>query len=201
VEVSTRERLTGALLVVLALVIVVPELLSGHRPAAQGIPPAQNPEDGAPLQTYDVQLDPSGAARAAPRDEPAAAAAQLAAVPPPVTRDAPPPVTPAPAPPAAPAAVAPPVEAPRAAEAGASATAAPGKWWVQLGTFASRDNAQRLAQKLRAAGFTIELAQTAVKGKELYRVRAGPVADRGAAGDLQARLAAAGEKKSSLVPP
>jgi cell division septation protein DedD len=72
---------------------------------------------------------------------------------------------------------------------------------VSLGVFASRDNAQQLAGKLRAAGFTIDVSQSQSKGKELYRVRAGPAADRATASALQARLAAAGQKDLSLLPP
>ncbi|HTQ35755.1 MAG TPA: SPOR domain-containing protein [Steroidobacteraceae bacterium] len=215
-EASTRERLTGALLLVVAVVIVAPEVLSGHHPAAQGTPLAQNPEDGAPLQTYDVQLDAARTVRPASAEAPEAAA-QLAAVPPPVTRAAPPPVPAEPQAGAAPqpavAVAAPAQSTPPATKAAASPPAsssttpaapppvAAGRWWVQLGTFASRDNAQHLAQKLRAAGFAIEVSQVRVKGKELSRVRAGPVADRVAAGSLQDRLGQAGQKNSSLVPP
>src|SRR5690348_2863450 len=88
-ETSSKERLTGALLVVLALVILAPELLSGRRAAERGTPPAQNPEEGAPLQTYEVQLDGSKALPVMPRDVPAAAAAEISAVPPPVTQNQP----------------------------------------------------------------------------------------------------------------
>lgn len=213
-ETSSKERLTGALLVVLALVILAPELLSGRRAAERGTPPAQNPEEGAPLQTYEVQLDGSKALPAMPADVPAAAAAEISAVPPPVTQN----LEPAPAP----AAAAAPVPAPQQQEKPAASAATPqpvvkagkkpvgdtvgtsapvGKWWVSLGVFASRDNAQQLAGKLRAAGFTIDVSQSSSKGKELYRVRAGPVADRVTASALQARLAAAGQKDLSLVPP
>jgi cell division septation protein DedD len=189
VESSTKERLTGALLVVLALVVVAPGLFSGRQPAGRGTPPAQNPEDGAPLQTYNVQLDASSAP-AAPRDVPAATAAEIAAVPPPVTQDASP-VGAAPV-----ATNAPPVEQPAA-----PAVVPAGKWWVQVGSFESGDNAQRLAKKLRAAGYTIDVSRSRTKGKDLYRVRAGPVTDRAAASLLQDRLATAGEKNSSLVAP
>ena len=84
-EVSTKERLTGALIVVLALVVVVPNCCPAAAARDQGTPPAQNPEDGAPLQTYNVQLDAPDAGAVAARDVPPAAAAQIAAVPPPVT--------------------------------------------------------------------------------------------------------------------
>ncbi len=218
-ETPTKERLTGALLVVLALVIVVPELLSGGGDVQRVAPPAQNPEDGAPLQTYDIPLNGSSSLPAVPRELPAAAAAEIAAVPPPVTNieapqaaapespgDTPPAVSPAEKPDGKPVVVAnnpPPQARPSSTpEPPKPASAAPsGKWWVQIGSFASRDNAQQLAQKLRAAGFTIDVSQMRSNGKELYRVRAGPVADKPAATALQARLSATGQKKSSLVAP
>lgn len=230
-ETSSKERLTGALLVVLALVILAPELLSGRRAAERGTPPAQNPEEGAPLQTYEVQLDGSRSLPAAPRDVPAAAAAEIAAVPPPVTESqavaaesqaaktatttASPPVPQQQKPAvtgdnrqsqAKPAATAdnrePQATPDKKPAADVAQTPAPaGKWWVSLGVFASRDNAQQLAAKLRNAGFAIDVSQTRSKGKELYRVRAGPVADRSTASALQARLAAAGQKDLSLVAP
>ena len=91
---------------------------------------------------------------------------------------------------------------PQQAKPASAAEPAPsGKWWVQIGVFASRDNAQSLAQKLRAAGFIIDVSQMRSNGKELFRVRGGPVADKPAAVALQSRLDAAGQKKSSLVAP
>jgi DedD protein len=226
-ETSTKERLTGALLVVLAVVIVAPELLSGRSAGSSGPQPAQDPEAGAPLQTFDGPLDPAGEMPAATRNVPAEDAAAIAAVPPPVAMESPPaqpqaqgPSTPAsaaegapdanaraesPARDAKPAAAhakaqqAQPVKQPSGEAAAAATTAA--KWWVQLGSFASSDNAQRLARRLRAAGFPVDVSHSTGKGKELYRVRAGPVADRSAANALQARLVAAGEKNASVVTP
>jgi DedD protein len=201
VEVSTKERLTGALIVVLAIIVVAPELLSGRHEPAQGTAPAQNPEDGAPLQTFSVQLDASGMAPPASREIPAAAAAEIAAVPPPITEDSPAPVTaPASGPkPATSIDSSPGAASPaRTQVSGAAASAG---WWVQLGSFESRANAQRLAQQLRDGGFAIEVSQGRQNGKDLYRVRAGPVADREAAKVLQARLVAAGQKNAGLVAP
>lgn len=74
------------------------------------------------------------------------------------------------------------------------------QWWAQLGSFASRDNAERLIRELRAAGYSVNLARVVAGGKELYRVRAGPEATREAAMSLQARLAAAGHKSSLVAP-
>jgi len=78
--------------------------------------------------------------------------------------------------------------------------AAAGQWWAQLGSFASRDNAERLTRELRDAGYSVNLARVQAGGKDLYRVRAGPAPSREAAQSLQARLAAAGHKSSLVAP-
>ena len=89
---------------------------------------------------------------------------------------------------APPAATAPrPARVPSSAPARqASAAPAPGsggaeQWVVQLGSFASRANAEHLAQQVRAGGFQASVSQAAT-GRKLYRVRVGPVRDRAAAG-------------------
>jgi cell division septation protein DedD len=74
-----------------------------------------------------------------------------------------------------------------------------GSWVVQLGVFASRENAERLAQELKEKGFRISVSEIAGNGRKLFRVRAGPVSDRGAASDLATRLRAAGAS-GSVVP-
>jgi DedD protein len=74
-----------------------------------------------------------------------------------------------------------------------------GGWMVQLGVFASQSNADRLAQELKGKGFKVSVAEIPGNGRKLFRVRAGPVADRSAAADLQAKLRAAGAP-GSVVP-
>jgi DedD protein len=86
------------------------------------------------------------------------------------------------------------------ASASASRPESGGQWWAQLGSFASRDNAERLTRELRAAGYSVNLARVQAGGKELYRVRAGPESTREAVVRLQARLAAAGHKSSLVAP-
>ena len=75
-----------------------------------------------------------------------------------------------------------------------------GSWWVQLGSFSARANADRLRGTLSAAGYPVSVSPTMSKGKELFRVRAGPVADREAAVALQSRLSAAGHKGTLVAP-
>lgn len=204
-EVSTKERLTGALIVVLALVVVAPELLSGRHAPESGTPAAQDPEDGAPLQTISIQLDSPAAPSAIVRDVPEEPEA-VPTEPVPVAAESPP---------AAPAAAVasqvvpetkPPVQEAVAPKPAVPATRAPaaaatGKWWVQVGSFSSRDNAERLARQLRADGFATDLAQGSSNGKPVFRVRAGPAADRAAAEALRSRLIKAGHKNPSLVAP
>jgi DedD protein len=65
-------------------------------------------------------------------------------------------------------------------------------WAVQLGVFASRDNAERLAKQVKGKGYTVSVNETSGNGKRLYRVRVGPEATRAAAVELGAKLRAAG---------
>ena len=65
---------------------------------------------------------------------------------------------------------------------GARATPAPvpssaGKQWVQAGSFADKDNAERLAERLRDADVDeVDLDHVEVDDRDLWRVRIGPVA-------------------------
>lgn len=96
-----------------------------------------------------------------------------------------------------------PTAAPKASSERAAAEGGAGRgsaWVVQLGVFASRDNADRLAQELKEKGFRIAVSEVAgSSGRKLFRVRAGPVSDRTAASDLAAKLRAAGAR-GSVVP-
>jgi len=80
--------------------------------------------------------------------------------------------------------------APKAAAAHAKA------WSVQVGSFASKANAQRLMQELAGRGFSAQV----LGGGNRYRVRVGPVADKAAAVALQSKLAAKGYRGSLAAP-
>ncbi len=73
-------------------------------------------------------------------------------------------------------------------------------WMIQLGSFASRENAERLARELRGKGFPTSVNESAGNGRRRYRVRVGPEGDRPAALAVAAKLRAAGHS-GSLVPP
>jgi cell division septation protein DedD len=65
-------------------------------------------------------------------------------------------------------------------------------WTVQLGSFASRANAERLVSDLKAKGFAAFSTESGSGGRKLYRVRVGPAGDRASAEALGAKLRAAG---------
>jgi len=59
---------------------------------------------------------------------------------------------------------------------------------VQLGSFASRQNAERLARSLASRGFRMSVSPARAGSRVLWRVRAGPAHDRAGAQRLAARL-------------
>jgi cell division septation protein DedD len=70
---------------------------------------------------------------------------------------------------------------------------------VQLGSFGSRENAERLVRDMTAKGFATFIAPITSNGRELYRVRVGPTRDRASAEALAAELKRVGQS-GSIVP-
>jgi DedD protein len=191
---ALKERIIGAIVLVLFVVLVVPVFLDG-------------PPDGAEIVTEPVPL-PGQAARESrtvvlerDRETPVPAAVPTPGAGPaaePVAEPVPQSV----APPARPAVEEPqdkqPVPAAEAeiAEAAASAT---GMWAIQLGSFGERENAERLAAELRKQGFAAFLSQLSAGSGQLHRVRVGPQKDRESAEAMAERLGKAGYK-GQVVP-
>jgi DedD protein len=194
-EQQAKERLTGGVILVVLLVLLVPELLTGPRPV---LPPVPARPDQAPMRSYTMDLGESPHANRAPV---AASTTTAAPASDPVTlSSAPVPEPPAPAPAPAPART---PTAPAVARAAAPAAAPPhgaGAWTVQLGTFSSRENAARLVSGLKSHGFSAAIAEATKNGHKLFRVRVGTEPDRAAAQRLLGRLKAAGEKGGEIVP-
>jgi cell division septation protein DedD len=196
VDVQAKDRLTGAVILVVLLVLVVPELLSG--PGGKVAAVAAKSSDEPPLRSYTVDLNDETRTRHAPVSGPAAATA-----PPPVAAVAPAAVPPIATP--APVAEPPPPQqepVPAAAapasrvEPEAAPPVAPAGWTVQLGSFASRANAERLVHDLRAKGYAAFSTESASGERKLYRVRVGPAGNHAAAETLAARLRSAGHPGS-----
>lgn len=83
--------------------------------------------------------------------------------------------------------------------AGAAAAPAPavGGWFVQVGAFGTRANAERRVAELKAKGHVATIAT--VSAAPAYRVRLGPFAERAEADRLRARVKAEGFE-SSVIP-
>jgi cell division septation protein DedD len=71
---------------------------------------------------------------------------------------------------------------------------------VQLGSFASRENADKLVRQLKTQGYAVYISPSGSGAHLRYRVRVGPMADRGAATQTAAKLKSVGQV-ASLVPP
>ena len=196
-----KERLTGAIILVALIVLLVPELLRGPVKSATRTVAASAEEP--PLRSItinladDSQARSSGAQPSAP--QPVMTPAETAAQGQPDAQTPARSSTPAPLPTPKPASVAPAqAHATSPPPTAAAASEAAGAWLVQLGSFASRPNAERLAQQLKAQGFTASVSQ-GTGGRHLYRVRVGPVHDKAAAAQLQGKLKAAGHS-GAVVP-
>ena len=76
-----------------------------------------------------------------------------------------------------------------------------GMWAVQLGSFSNQANADRLAADLRKQGFAAFLSQLQTESGSLHRVRIGPQKDREGAEAMAAKLNSAGHKGQVVTHP
>jgi len=76
-----------------------------------------------------------------------------------------------------------------------------GMWVVQLGSFGDQENAERLAADLRKQGFAAFLSQHSTSSGLQHRVRIGPQKDRESAEAMAVRLQKAGHKGQVLPHP
>ena len=76
---------------------------------------------------------------------------------------------------------------------------ATGMWAVQMGSFSNQQNAERLAADLRKDGYAAFLSQLQTGSGKLHRVRIGPQKDRVSAESVAAKLSAKGHK-GQVVP-
>lgn len=200
-----KERIVGAVVLVVFIVLVVPVFLDGPVNDATVVSeavslPGQNGQESK-RQTIVLERD-----RSVPVPVP---------VPAETRRDAAPVVTPPPDEPKADEAIviAPPPSAavvvdatttepePEAAlpPAASAAQSTTGMWAVQLGSYSNKTNAERLAAELRSKGYAAFISQFSTENGQLHRVRIGPQKDRASAESVAERLAADGEK-GQVVP-
>jgi DedD protein len=79
------------------------------------------------------------------------------------------------------------------------ASSTTGMWAVQLGSFSNKENADKLAADLRKQGYAAFLSQLKTGSGQLQRVRIGPQKDRESAEAMAARLLKVGHK-GQVVP-
>lgn len=205
------ERMVGAACLLAVLVLVVPAILDGNPDSGATL---RHPavEEELDLRTHTIRLDGSES------EPPVPTPRQAQAAPEPPAETAPEPVSTAKSPPAAgagpeparpvkqlpapPVPAVPPVSSPPAPEPSVVAAEPPAKapsagggaWIVQLGSFSSRANADRLAADVKRKGFSVSVEGGGGSSGTLFRVRAGPEPDKAAAAALAARLEEAGFK-------
>ena len=194
---ALKERIIGATVLVVFAVLVVPVFLDGppksDEVVSERVPLPGQAADG---ETRTVVLERD-------RDEPVPAAASVAAPETGREQQAAPESSPEPearpAPEPQPEAAKPAAKQPASQPAAAVNDSPTGMWAVQLGSFGSQENAERLAADLRKQGFAAFLSQLSTDSGQLHRVRIGPQKDRESAEAMAARLAKAGHK-GQVVP-
>ncbi len=171
VQEHLKIRLTGAIILVIVVVMLVPEMFRGRPPG--GAAHGGTTVDELPLRSYTIDLRRNSA----PQGD--------------AVVSIPGPVAPAVAPAAAaetPANIA--VTAPAASLAAGAATGA--RWTVQVGSFSRRDFAERMVKQVRARGFAVVAVGPDERG--LYRVRSAAVNARASAEALRQKMLAQGLK-------
>ncbi len=192
-ERALKERIIGAVVLVLVVVLVVPIFLDGPPDDAEIVSERVLLPGQEDQKTQTVVLDrdrenpvpvassPTPARQEPAREEPKPVAVQQKQPEPGTT-------TPKPAPD--------PVREPVVEQPAASTT---GMWAVQLGSFSNKDNAEKLAADLRKQGYAAFLSQLTTGSGQLHRVRIGPQKDRESAEAMASRLLKVGHE-GQVVP-
>jgi len=221
-ERSVKERVVGATILVVLLVLIVPELLSGPKsPGAAKAPALPAAESTEPMRNVTVDLTTRRATAAdadtAPTNDSAASATDVASASAASASSEPgSPPSPTPGPissaPTITTLKAQPSEAPPVENDGPSprsnlgAKTVPthetshGGWAVQLGSFASRVNADNLVRQLKGHDGAAYVLSSGKGAEQRFKVRVGPVADRAAAERLRLKLAKDGHAGSLVAP-
>ena len=177
---ALKERVIGAIVLVVVAELIVPVFLDGPSNDAEIVSavvslPGQNQQERT-TQTVVLNLDRT---EPVPTSTPSSTAVETQP---------------------APARTKPPAAAKEAVSALLSADqklpvatqSSTGMWAVQLGSFSNQGNAERLAADLRKQGYAAFLSQLQTGSGALHRVRIGPQEDRDSAESVAAKLAKSG---------
>lgn len=163
-EGGLKQRLVGAVVLVILGVIVIPMLLGGegHSPLTKSnIPPPPASEFSSKIIPLE-DVPPTGSLNPVPTE-----LAPMVEAPPP-----------APAQPVTPKAPAQALPMPESRVDKAPAAAAATGWVVRLGSFANEQNAHALRDQLRSKGYQPLVEKITANGATLLRVSVGPEPDR-----------------------
>lgn len=193
-ERSLKERVIGAAVLVLFVVLVVPVFLDGPPEEKETVSermllPGQQEQD---TKTVLLERDRSVPIPASANETQAAEAQEA------VVQDSVQTATVVEQPVPAPAVSTPEKSAEKVEEPTADASTT-GMWAVQLGSFSDRKNAEKLAADLREQEFVAFLSKLVDGGGELHRVRIGPQDSRNSAEAMAAELLRRGHK-GQVVP-
>ena len=191
-ERALKERIIGAVVLVIFVVLVVPIFLDG--PPREGEIVSQRillpGQEGQDIKTVVLERGRSEPIPVATSTERSADASN--------TRPEPQPVI---GPVSAKVDDAPQTSSQRQTELPKPAASTTGMWAVQLGSFSNKKNAEKLAADLRKQGYAAFLSQLQTSSGRLHRVRIGPQKDRQSAEAMAARLLKAGHKGQVLPHP
>jgi DedD protein len=189
-ETRVKERLVGAVILVVVIVALVPEILSGprHTPAA-----GESADSEQSLRTYTIDLKEEDLPAERPEPAPQGPAASTAE--PASSSESTPARADAPAVAAS--------EKTRTASRPSEAREAGGKagWAVQLGSFSNAENAERLVAELRQQGYRAFISRYESGGQARVRVRVGPEQERARAEQLAERLRREGRQATVVAHP
>lgn len=197
-ERALKERIIGAIVLVIIVVLVVPVFLDGPPETGEIVServllPGQEGQDTKTVVLDRERSEPMPVANSSPdkpntRDAVAAEPEEQTPVPQPVVQK----------PAVRTVEQSPPKPAAETPKATASTT---GMWAVQLGSFSNKENAEKLAADLRKQGYAAFLSQLNTSSGQLHRVRIGPQKDRESAEAMAARLLKVGHKGQVLPHP
>jgi DedD protein len=193
-ERALKERIIGAAILVLFVVLVVPIFLDGPPDATEMVServllPGQEDQKTQTVVLERNRTEPVPLASNATPDpsptapEPAESKEQSTKQVTPVVKK--------------PSESAPEVAAPEPKPSPAVSTT--GMWAVQLGSFSNKENAEKLAADLRKQGYAAFLSQLTTGSGQLHRVRIGPQKDRESAEAMAGRLLKVGHE-GQVVP-
>jgi len=202
-EQKLKQRLVGAIVLVSLAVIFIPIILEGPddkwSPRSHDMPEPPRMDYGTdmelalpPVETPETgEVEPMESGEPTePGETVAAAAVEPPAAQPKETREpvtvAPPPPPPSP-PPAAPV------------KKTESVPVPPPGWYIQVGSFSQRMNAEGLRDRLQAAGHATRLQAINIGKAQVYRVLVGPAASRAAAEQQSSRLATQQKIKGIVI--